>query len=372
MFIPVLQTLPLRLLFKKASDNRILNLLDDRSTVFTLARQALYWGLRSLSIKAEKHVLIPCSVCPAVIDVLNSLDLKFKYYKLDDQLNPDIDDIRNKIDTETAVVLAIHYFGFPQKNIQQLKELCQISNIFFIEDCALALLSKYGDEDVGSFGDLSIYSLWKFLAVPDGGVLKINSDKVKLCNNINFGSNSGLAGAAKMLIKDFALKGFIPITSLKKITGKTAINPHETPSDENIDFTSCKRMSWAGRNILKRTDMDEIVSARRKNFKFWLEYFSLSKNIKPFYSELPEGVCPYTFAVLTDNRDEVLQYCLNHGLNFESPLNLPFSDSRNLLNPDENFDDIISIANQMIALPVHQSLSTNMLEKIKNKMNPFL
>ena len=47
--------------------------------------------------------------------------------------------------------------------------------MLLFEDCALAFGSSYVGKPLGSFGDVSIFCLAKFLPVPNGGVLAINS-----------------------------------------------------------------------------------------------------------------------------------------------------------------------------------------------------
>src|SRR6185295_8963011 len=41
-------------------------------------------------------------------------------------------------------------------------------------DCAHALYSRLGDRSLGTFGDIAIFSPWKSLPLPDGGLLVLN------------------------------------------------------------------------------------------------------------------------------------------------------------------------------------------------------
>jgi len=49
--------------------------------------------------------------------------------------------------------------------------------LLLIEDCAQALLSKFGESPLGSFGDVAIFSIRKTLPVPDGGALVAGTNK---------------------------------------------------------------------------------------------------------------------------------------------------------------------------------------------------
>ena len=69
--------------------------------------------------------------------------------------------------------MLIHYLGFPGP-VQEVRALCQRRGLALIEDCAHALFSRLGDRSLGTFGDLAIFSPWKSLPLPDGGLLRVN------------------------------------------------------------------------------------------------------------------------------------------------------------------------------------------------------
>src|SRR5204862_512234 len=68
------------------------------------------------------------------------------------------------------VLYVIHYLGWPQP-ILELRELCKERGIVLIEDCALSLLSQFNGRPLGTFGDYSVFCLYKTLPVPNGGML---------------------------------------------------------------------------------------------------------------------------------------------------------------------------------------------------------
>jgi dTDP-4-amino-4,6-dideoxygalactose transaminase len=75
-------------------------------------------------------------------------------------------------------IVIIHYFGIPQ-DIDKLTAICRQKNIFILEDCVHGLFSKYDDGlPIGSKGDISFFSLPKFLPVPDGGLFFLNNKAI--------------------------------------------------------------------------------------------------------------------------------------------------------------------------------------------------
>jgi perosamine synthetase len=51
-----------------------------------------------------------------------------------------------------------HFLGFPQP-IDEVKKICGERTLFLIEDCAHALLSYHDGKPLGSYGDVSNFSL---------------------------------------------------------------------------------------------------------------------------------------------------------------------------------------------------------------------
>lgn len=87
-----------------------------------------------------------------------------------------------KIDATTKVVIVIHEFGFPYKDIKKLKKECEDKSIPLIEDCAWSF-GTHIDEDtiIGQVGDYAVYSLPKFAPLQYGGILtglKLSDDDV--------------------------------------------------------------------------------------------------------------------------------------------------------------------------------------------------
>src|SRR5437879_1432817 len=75
-----------------------------------------------------------------------------------------------KLTPEVAALYVIHYAGFSQ-DMEAARQLADSAGLPLVEDCALALLSRNGDKPLGSYGDLSIFCLYKTLPVPNGGAL---------------------------------------------------------------------------------------------------------------------------------------------------------------------------------------------------------
>ena len=97
-----------------------------------------------------------------------------------DTFGLDIDDVKKKITPETKAVVALHYAGYPSKNIHDLRKLCDEKGILLIEDAAEAMGAKSGENMVGTTGDSAIVSFCqnKIITTGEGGAIITNSKEV--------------------------------------------------------------------------------------------------------------------------------------------------------------------------------------------------
>ncbi len=96
---------------------------------------------------------------------------------IDDSYNMDPSDIERKITDRTAAILVVHLFG----NACNMDEICDISkhhNIPIIEDVSQAHATKYRGRYLGTYGDISAFSLQqsKYMTTGDGGMTITNRD----------------------------------------------------------------------------------------------------------------------------------------------------------------------------------------------------
>lgn len=98
----------------------------------------------------------------------------------------DPDQIEAQITSQTKAILPVHLYGYPA-SILEIKKIARSHQIYVIEDCAQAHGSKYGEQQVGTFGDFACYSFYptkNLGAMGDGGAVvtndKILADKIRL------------------------------------------------------------------------------------------------------------------------------------------------------------------------------------------------
>src|SRR5437660_4971939 len=132
------------------------------------ARNAVWDAVQLLKLSG-RSVLMPAYHHGVELETLLAAGVKPVFFRVDPQMRCDFDEARARA-KDVAAVYVIHYAGFPQ-NMAAARALANELGVPLVEDCALALLSADGEKPLGSFGDISIFCLYKTIPVPNGGAL---------------------------------------------------------------------------------------------------------------------------------------------------------------------------------------------------------
>lgn len=143
------------------------------------ARVGLFLAAK-LSHEKKKGV---CLISPlTILDVANMIAASgapVEYYDLRSGLYEcDVDKLSKRIDQGDVAQFVITHYFYIQRDFDKIQALCREKNIALIEDCAISLGARYNGQNVGTFGDFSVFSfsLFKFLNNFWGGALFCKSD----------------------------------------------------------------------------------------------------------------------------------------------------------------------------------------------------
>ena len=148
---------------------------DDKITLFSSGRVALFAILKALEIGDGDEVIIQAFTCVAVPNSILWAGAKPIYADIDDTYNIDPQDVEKKITKKSKAIILQHTFGIPA-DLPAISKIAKKHNILLIEDFAHSLGMKLsGDAAFFSFGrDKVISSVW-------GGGAVINS-KIQMTN----------------------------------------------------------------------------------------------------------------------------------------------------------------------------------------------
>lgn len=169
------------------------NLVGNFKYYTTYGRTALYVALLAVNVE-HKEVILPAFTCntTALAAVLQAGGIPVFVDIEPTTFNMDLDDLKNKITSNTIAVMSHHYYGFMTTNLEDIRYICKDHNLFHIEDCAHSLGASFDDKLAGFWGDIAVYSFSKSCLNPAGGCVSTNNEVLASKLRKRFDNNSFL------------------------------------------------------------------------------------------------------------------------------------------------------------------------------------
>jgi perosamine synthetase len=152
---------------------------------------SIHAAIAALGIGPGDEVLVPAITdMGSVIGVLYQNAIPIFLDVDGDTFNIDIDDIEKKITERTKAIIVVHHMGYPC-DMDRILEIARKHEIKVVEDCAQAWHARYGDNFVGTMGDVGCFSFndYKHLSTGEGGLCITND--TKLAENIRLYTDKG-------------------------------------------------------------------------------------------------------------------------------------------------------------------------------------
>src|SRR5262249_12126598 len=171
-------------------------------------------GIHSLFLSLVQRsrrvpVLVPDYNSGNDVLAMRAAGARIEYCPVGPDMRLDPDEVEQRCDQHRPDVLyVIHYAGWPQA-MAPLVDLCRRRNMLLVEDCALALLSESGGLPLCSFGEWSVFCLYKTLPLPNGALLVQNTDCEEPLPEVSFrsaGAPSTLGRLAELFVQRVRLR----------------------------------------------------------------------------------------------------------------------------------------------------------------------
>ena len=338
------------------------------------ARNAVWDAVQMLGLSGRK-VLVPAYHHGVELETLLAAGVVPVFFRVDGQMRADFEDARAR-SAGAAALYVIQYAGFPQ-DMQAARQLADELGVPLIEDCALSLLSRDGQKPLGSFGDVSVFCLYKTLPVPNGGALLARgaqSKKLDLLGPVapppiastashligsllsNLELRTGEVGRrARKALRD-AGRWFVRRAHVECVsTGTQHFDPHD------VDLG----MSAVSHLILRNQEFAVIVERRRRNY--FLLYAMLRDVAPPVTGELKPGVCPLFYPMPIDDKAGAIARLLARGVE-----TVDFWRVRHPAVPAGAFPEVDRLRERVLELPVHQDLSPADAEHVASCVRELL
>ena len=244
---------------------------------FYVARNGIYHLFRELGFGNGDTVLVPDYHHGNEIYAIRASGATLRFYPVQRDFNVDLDAIARLCESKPRALYVTHFAGWPQP-MAEIRELCRSFGILLIEDCALSFMSHIKGRPLGSFGDYSIFCLYKWLPVPNGGVLvasegagqKLDNARLRSCSRMSITSRN-----LELMLQWFRSRYDSPgrvVFAIKRTVGRalSAASVARTPvGDTGFAVGSTDvGMSSLCHYLLKRFDYGSIRKIRRRNFVY--------------------------------------------------------------------------------------------------------
>ncbi len=367
MVIPHFPTLNVFNFFKKSQpvDRLPFPLNNQRSVFYYLARNAVNAAIEVLNLRAGDEILMPAYNSGVEYQPFVKKGIVIKYYDLAKDLSVPLESLRTLISNKTKALYLIHMWGFVAANFQEVLEFSKFHNLYLIEDCALSFLSSYHNKYLGSFGDVSIFSLRKSLPIPNGGVLVVNNEKLALPRRPEPPKSfySTLIELGSLIMENWSLRFsfWVPVRDLLRWLFRRILQPRlqkigvEKVSAGILAFDEAKAnwgMSQISEFVIRRLNYSEIISRRRQNYEHLVQMINKAMpDIKLLLAPLVEGTVPLFLPVLVKNNHQVVTHLQQAGIG----AGLWWQDFP-FLKEENSYPTLVYLKKHLVEIPIYQDL----------------
>lgn len=319
--------------------------LDQPSCVlFSKARHGLWHGFKALGMGDGDAILVPAYHHGSEIQAAMAAGLRCIFYDVTDQLAPDPRRLDDLLEPAVRALHITHYFGFPQ-NSKLWRRWCDERGLLLVEDAAQAWLAQRDGQNVGTYGDLSIFCLDKMFGLPDGGAV--------LCKAPIRATAASRPRGGWMLIRRH-------LAWLAQLGGWAMHRDGRSDYDAAADFDlgdPRTPASSATVMVLPRLDWPAVAAARRARYEDLVD--ALRPLVPPAFHSVPSGAAPFLLPLSVPDKAQLLTKLAAKRLHALDIWAVPHPSMDGTAFPVAQ-----RLRRHLIGLPVHQELRPAHLRRI--------
>jgi len=296
-------------------------------------RSAFQLALLALGMKKGAEIIFPRFTFPVIPLVAKLLGYQPVFCDVNPQTyNSDPEHIAPKITENTGAILATHLFGRPCA-IRDLVDMAHQRNIRLLEDCAHACGVRVDGRQVGTFGDIGIFSFAEGKNMPcfGGGAIATSDNNIaqrarQILSEAPVPSRDAITKTAvSVWFKWLLTRPFIfgltvyPALRLKLLLGQPLMDSIggdellETFKNSNPRISPMNNLQ-AAVGLLQLNHIDAFNEGARRNASILTEELGEVPGIGA--PETVEGDHIFVYYPLTlepEKRDDLRHYLLKHG-----------------------------------------------------------
>jgi len=219
----------------------------DYGITFCNGTSAIEAAIYALNFSPNDEILVTSANFHAGLGPIKNLNCKPVFVDIDKEtLTINCIDLKNKITNKSKGLLIVHPWGYPCNMIEVLK-IVKENNLKLIEDCSHAHGAEYNKKKIGSFADISCFSLQggKAVAAGEGGI--------SLTNNMDFFLKMSIYGHFNRHQKQLSYHDDLKQFSKTGISKKLRANPLGI-SLASVDLENLNEVNNYKKEIYKKID----------------------------------------------------------------------------------------------------------------------
>ena len=299
---------------------------------------AIFIALKSLGIGPGDEVITTSLSWIATANAISMTGAEPVFCDITDDLNINVDSLKNMISERTKAILPVHYTGRPC-NIDGISEISKMCKIPVVYDAAQSFGSTYNKQPIGMYGDIACFSMnpMKTLgALGEAGC--ILTDDEEFYKYMKVSRYHGTINKEFCLIK--GLNGRIDSLQAAFLVDRLELLNDKIEKIKSI----CNHYNHLLKNIVSIPESDTSNSAS----------------------------CYYSYTVQVDNRDSLAKYLLKYGVETKVQHPILMCDQKPYLEcRSDNVDNARRIVNKILCLPANEKITKSEVKYISTLITKF-
>ncbi len=321
---------------------------------FNSGTSALHSLLLAHDVKG-KDVIVPSFTFISTANAILLAGGKPKFAELEPEtFGLDAEDVKKRINGSTKAIIAMHYMGFPSKDIGELRKIADDYNILLIEDAAEALGASINGKKAGTFGDSAIFSFCqnKVITTGEGGLMITKAEEIyRKCRLIR---SHGRAETGEDYFSSVGNEDYVEIGyNYRMPTVLASLGISQLDKIEKIIGKRRKIVEFLDKSISK---FDEITTPKKikGHYQIYQMYPILLENEK-IRNELQKYLV----------KKRIMSKVYFNPVHLKTVYREKYGYKRGDLPKTE------SISKRVLALPIYPDLSNKDMEYIASSINDF-
>lgn len=302
---------------------------------------ALFLSMMALGIGKGDEVIVPANSFIASATSIALTDATPVFIDVKENYLIDEEKIDGLVTDKTKAIMPIHLTGRPC-NMTKIADIAKKHSLHIIEDCAQAILAKWGNKQVGSFGIgcFSLHPLKNLSACGDGGMITTNDEK--LYNKLLQLRNIGLKNRNEADILGY---------------------------NSRLDSLQASILN------VKLKYLDDVTKKRRKTASLYYQILKEKKidGIRYVPKDMEKEFSVYqAFIIQAERRNELMEYLKRKGIETAIHYPIPIHKQKcfKYLGA-KSLPNVELQAKMILSLPIHTHISEENIRFISDKIEGF-